>query len=283
VLKCSCVTIRMDWTLYTHAASDLRVVQELLWDVIATCLPSPAERDEVRSPMQAHASPSMCHASTDTRVRAQVKRAIGWGRVEDNEGLFAEASALAEILGDVQLSTQQVLDRQKLFANPQRRLVRAHACSARAPDARAARAVPPSPPPQRAAALTRAMQAAPLSQLAAPPPQRAAPLSRAPMQHRCAPPASFPHAQVEGEVRMLMERLVAVAAAAPFAGSGVSGRDPGAVVPRGTAKGKAVFEYVDRVAGGSAVRPAGACWGLLTCSLLLNLQPPAPPATAGAC
>ncbi|KAG1662172.1 hypothetical protein FOA52_006392 [Chlamydomonas sp. UWO 241] len=135
----------------TFCAHELRIVRELLWEVVASCLPSPAEREEV-------------------------KRAIGWGRVEDNEGLFSEASALAEILGDVQLSTQQVLDRQKLFANPQRRLV-------------------------------------------------------------------------EGEVRMLMERLRDVASAAPFAGSSMNGRDPGTVVPRGTAKDKAVFEYVDRVAG----------------------------------
>eukprot|EP00955_Chlamydomonas_euryale_P082688 363759-Chlamydomonas_euryale.AAC.7 len=53
----------------------------------------------------------------------QVKRAIGWTRTEDNAGLFAEAEALAEILGDVQLSNTQLQERQRLLSNPQRGLV----------------------------------------------------------------------------------------------------------------------------------------------------------------
>lgn len=54
---------------------------------------------------------------------AQVKRAIGSLLIDENAGLFEEVAALADILGDVQLSTSALLSRQNLCSNPQRRMV----------------------------------------------------------------------------------------------------------------------------------------------------------------
>lgn len=55
----------------------------------------------------------------------QVKRAIGSSLIEENEALFAEASAYAEILGDVRIDTGKLLARQQLCSNPHKRMVRA--------------------------------------------------------------------------------------------------------------------------------------------------------------
>ena len=79
------------------SASELRIVRTLLWDHISSQL-QPAEQEEV-------------------------KRAIGWTQVTENEALFAEAEALADILGTVQMSTSAVLQRQKLCSNPNRSMV----------------------------------------------------------------------------------------------------------------------------------------------------------------
>lgn len=54
----------------------------------------------------------------------QVKRAVGTLLIEENKSLFEEASALTDILGDVQMSTGALVARQQLCNNPQRRLVR---------------------------------------------------------------------------------------------------------------------------------------------------------------
>eukprot|EP00798_Chlamydomonas_sp_ICE-L_P005805 gene5805-6090_t len=78
-------------------AGELRLVQVLLWTIVSEKL-RPAERDEV-------------------------KRAIGSSIIEENESLFTEADALAQILGDVQLSTGDLMERHNLCANPQRQLV----------------------------------------------------------------------------------------------------------------------------------------------------------------
>ena len=79
------------------SASELRTVKTLLWEHLSTQL-KPAERDEV-------------------------KRTLGRTLIDANEGLFAEAEALADILGTVQLSTTAVLQRQKLCSNPNRSMV----------------------------------------------------------------------------------------------------------------------------------------------------------------
>ncbi|GLI69598.1 hypothetical protein VaNZ11_014260 [Volvox africanus] len=81
----------------TSNAQQLRVVKQLLWDVISLHL-YPAERDEIR-------------------------RALGNSLLDDNETLFAEAGALADILGDVQLNTSALLARHQLCSNPQRSMV----------------------------------------------------------------------------------------------------------------------------------------------------------------
>ncbi|KXZ41327.1 hypothetical protein GPECTOR_549g560 [Gonium pectorale] len=78
-------------------AHQLRVVQQLLWDVISQHL-YPAERDEIR-------------------------RALGGSLLDENATLFAEAGALADILGDVQLDNAALLARQALCSNPQRSMV----------------------------------------------------------------------------------------------------------------------------------------------------------------
>ncbi|GIL75008.1 hypothetical protein Vretimale_2497 [Volvox reticuliferus] len=81
----------------TSNAQQLRVVKQLLWDVISLHL-YPAERDEIR-------------------------RTLGNSLLDDNETLFAEAGALADILGDVQLNTSALLARHQLCSNPQRSMV----------------------------------------------------------------------------------------------------------------------------------------------------------------
>lgn len=43
--------------------------------------------------------------------------------LDENAGLLAEACALADILGDVQLSSSVLLARQQLVSNPQRNMV----------------------------------------------------------------------------------------------------------------------------------------------------------------
>jgi len=48
---------------------------------------------------------------------------IGVPRLEENEGLFVEASALADILGEVQLNTKELLTRHSLCQNLQRSMV----------------------------------------------------------------------------------------------------------------------------------------------------------------
>ncbi len=52
----------------------------------------------------------------------QVKRAIGTLLVDENRALFDEATALAEILGDVQLKTSALLQRRQLCSNPERNM-----------------------------------------------------------------------------------------------------------------------------------------------------------------
>lgn len=54
----------------------------------------------------------------------QIRRALGRSLLDENETLFAEAGALADILGDVQLNTAGLLVRHRLCSNPQRSLVR---------------------------------------------------------------------------------------------------------------------------------------------------------------
>ncbi|KAJ9509739.1 hypothetical protein QJQ45_011263 [Haematococcus lacustris] len=81
----------------TSPASNLRVVQQLVWTALCEHLKR-AEQDEV-------------------------KQAIGAALVDENELLYNEADALASILGDVQLTSQALLSRQQLFDNPQRRMV----------------------------------------------------------------------------------------------------------------------------------------------------------------
>ncbi|EFJ41228.1 hypothetical protein VOLCADRAFT_98787 [Volvox carteri f. nagariensis] len=81
----------------TSNAQQLRVVKQLLWEVISLHL-YPAERDEIR-------------------------RALGTALLDDNETLFAEAGALADILGDVTLNTSALLARHQLCSNPQRSMV----------------------------------------------------------------------------------------------------------------------------------------------------------------
>ena len=53
-----------------------------------------------------------------------MRRIIGNAKLEENEALEAEASALADILGEVQLSTQELCKRRNLCSNVQRSMVR---------------------------------------------------------------------------------------------------------------------------------------------------------------
>eukprot|EP00955_Chlamydomonas_euryale_P082689 363759-Chlamydomonas_euryale.AAC.8 len=53
--------------------------------------------------------------------------------------------------------------------------------------------------------------------------------------------------QVEGEIRMLLDRLRGAAATAPFSGSGAAGRDLRSVAPCSSAKERAVYEYIDQL------------------------------------
>lgn len=78
-------------------AHELRVVQQLLWPAIEAKL-RPVEREEVKS-------------------------AVGRLLIEENEGLFQEASALSEIIGDVKLETTKRLQQLELCRNAQRKLV----------------------------------------------------------------------------------------------------------------------------------------------------------------
>ncbi len=73
------------------------------------------------------------------------------------------------------------------------------------------------------------------------------------MHHTCM--HGRPHAQVEAEVKLLIDRLRDVAGTAPFTGSAVRSREPDAVMPRSSGREKAVFDYVSSVAG-SLVRGA---------------------------
>lgn len=53
----------------------------------------------------------------------QIKRAVGGGVVDENEALFQEANALAEILGDVHQNTEALIARRNLCSNPERAMV----------------------------------------------------------------------------------------------------------------------------------------------------------------
>ncbi|GAX81537.1 hypothetical protein CEUSTIGMA_g8965.t1 [Chlamydomonas eustigma] len=79
------------------SANELRVVRRLLWTEITQQL-NPAEQDEV-------------------------KKRLDWALITENESLMSEADALAEILGEVQVKTNAILDRQKICTNPTRSLV----------------------------------------------------------------------------------------------------------------------------------------------------------------
>ena len=52
----------------------------------------------------------------------QVRRSIGVAVIEENDSIFQEANALSEILGDVQTSTNAVMQRHRLCMNPQRNM-----------------------------------------------------------------------------------------------------------------------------------------------------------------
>mmetsp|Transcript_128 Transcript_128/g.460 ORF Transcript_128/g.460 Transcript_128/m.460 type:complete len:459 (-) Transcript_128:163-1539(-) len=80
-------------------ANELRAVQKLLWEDISERLPA-AERDEV-------------------------KRVIGEYIIEGNQQLFDEATALAEIVGDVRLKIDEFAKRRQsvLLQTPQRSMV----------------------------------------------------------------------------------------------------------------------------------------------------------------
>jgi regulator of replication initiation timing len=80
------------------SANELRVVRRLLWTEITQQL-NLAEQDEV-------------------------KKRLDWALITENESLMSEADALAEILGEVQVKTSVILDRQRLCTNPTRSLVR---------------------------------------------------------------------------------------------------------------------------------------------------------------
>lgn len=53
----------------------------------------------------------------------QIRRAVGARLIDDNEALFQEANALAEILGDVHQSTEALVARRNLCSNPERTMV----------------------------------------------------------------------------------------------------------------------------------------------------------------
>jgi len=67
---------------------------------------------------------SKLRAMPCTHNPLQVRRVIGLSRLDENESLFAEASALADILGEVQLNTKELLARHSLCRNVQRSMVR---------------------------------------------------------------------------------------------------------------------------------------------------------------
>mmetsp|Transcript_22289 Transcript_22289/g.26809 ORF Transcript_22289/g.26809 Transcript_22289/m.26809 type:complete len:436 (+) Transcript_22289:378-1685(+) len=78
-------------------AAELRQVKELIWTRVCANL-KPAEHDEVKS-------------------------VIGARQIEENQSLFEEVNALAEILGDVRVSTEGNMQKRRLFQNPARSLV----------------------------------------------------------------------------------------------------------------------------------------------------------------
>mmetsp|Transcript_8308 Transcript_8308/g.21453 ORF Transcript_8308/g.21453 Transcript_8308/m.21453 type:complete len:284 (+) Transcript_8308:368-1219(+) len=81
------------------SADELRAVRTTIWDLITQSVPA-AEQDEVR-------------------------RIIGSKLIDNNQLVFAEATALAEIIGDIQLQTENLVHRRNtvLLATPQRELV----------------------------------------------------------------------------------------------------------------------------------------------------------------
>lgn len=77
--------------------------------------------------------------------------------------------------------------------------------------------------------------------------------------------------QVESELRLLMDRLRALATAAPFSGSAVRSRDPESVVPKAGAKDKVIVDYLaasSSLVSAQRARRACACRGLAPCKQL---------------
>lgn len=145
----------------------------------------------------------------------QVKRALGHATIDDNEVLFAEASALADILGDVQLTTKSLLARQQLCNNPQRRMVcRLHTCS------------------QLLEALHMHFCTLEAGRITCYSGAKRGPT----MRIGCV--------QVEAEISILLDRLRGVATAAAFSGSAAKERDPESVLPKAGPKDKAIYDYV---------------------------------------
>uniref|UniRef100_A0A7S0R269 Uncharacterized protein n=1 Tax=Pyramimonas obovata TaxID=1411642 RepID=A0A7S0R269_9CHLO len=82
----------------THVRADeLRQVKELLWTAISSKLP-PSELEMVRI-------------------------VIGTAKIDCNEQVFQEVSALSEILGEVRISTDVEFNRRRMLENPSRRLI----------------------------------------------------------------------------------------------------------------------------------------------------------------
>lgn len=112
------------------SANELRVAKKLLWETIAELL-RPAEKDEVCvlnflscRCIRHNAVWKACKSCPPLLTwHAQVKRALGQSLIDENEAIYDEASALADILGDVQLSTKALMARQQLCSNPQRTMV----------------------------------------------------------------------------------------------------------------------------------------------------------------
>ena len=64
-------------------------------------------------------------------------------------------------------------------------------------------------------------------------------------------------AQVESEVRLLIELLRDVAGSVPFDGSAVRDRDPDSVIPKSSRKEQSLVNYVSTVSAVVAVSPLG--------------------------
>jgi len=103
----------------TVNASTLRLVSAPLWATLQEKLPIP-EQDAVR-------------------------RVLGSERLDRNQSLFEEASALAEILGDVQIATKEECMRRRILHNPSRALVESEILLLMEHIARLNSAVPPAP------------------------------------------------------------------------------------------------------------------------------------------